>query len=98
MSTQTRPAPVAAAVFAVSEPRELLPDEQVQQVLNRLAFGARPGDAEKVRTMGVDRWIGQQLTPDRVDDAAAEQLVGHYQTLNASTADLVETFRQEQAA
>ena len=37
---------------------ELLPDEQIQQVLNRLTFGARPGDAEKVRAHGhrqVDR-------------------------------------------
>ena len=98
VSTQTRSAPVAEPVFAVSEPRELLPDEQVQQVLNRLAFGARPGDAEKVRAMGVDRWIALQLTPARIDDAAAEQLVGHYETLNASTADLVETFRQVQQA
>ena len=93
-SPQTRAEPV----YAVSEPRELLPDEQVQQVLNRLAFGARPGDAENVRAMGVDRWIALQLTPARIDDAAAEQLVGHYETLNASTADLVETFRQVQQA
>ncbi|HKN65103.1 MAG TPA: DUF1800 domain-containing protein [Gemmatimonadaceae bacterium] len=97
-STQTRSSPVAEPVFAVSETRELLPDEQVQQVLNRLAFGARPGDAEKVRAMGVDRWIALQLAPARIDDAAAEELVGHYQTLNANTADLVETFRQVQQA
>jgi len=98
VSTQTRAASVAGPVYAVSEPRELLPDEQVQQVLNRLAFGARPGDAEKVRAMGVDRWIALQLTPDRIDDSAAEQLIGHYETLNARTSDLVETFRQVQQA
>jgi uncharacterized protein (DUF1800 family) len=98
VSTPTRAAPVPGAVYAVSEPRELLPDEQVQQVLNRLAFGARPGDAEKVRAMGVDRWIALQLTPDRIDDRAADQLVGHYETLNAGTAELVETFRQVQQA
>jgi uncharacterized protein (DUF1800 family) len=97
-STQTRSAPVAQAAFAVSEPRELLPDEQVQQVLNRLAFGARPGDAEKVRAMGVDRWIALQLTPDRIGDEAAEQLTGHYETLNARTTDLIETYRQVQQA
>src|SRR3954468_14998168 len=97
-STQTRSAPAAQAAFAVSEPRELLPDEQVQQVLNRLAFGARPGDAEKVRAMGVDRWIALQLTPDRIGDQAAEQLTGHYETLNASTTDLIETYRQVQQA
>jgi uncharacterized protein (DUF1800 family) len=98
VSTQTRSAPAAQAAFAVSEPRELLPDEQVQQVLNRLAFGARPGDAEKVRAMGVDRWIALQLTPDRIGDQAAEQLTGHYETLNASTTDLIETYRQVQQA
>src|SRR3954451_4251239 len=93
-------APGAPAVVIVppSEPRELLPDQQVQQVLNRLAFGARPGDAEKVRAMGVDRWIALQLTPDRIGDQAAEQLTGHYETLNASTTDLIETYRQVQQA
>lgn len=81
-----------------TEPRELLPDEQVQQVLNRLSFGPRPGDAEKVRALGVDKWIGQQLMPDRIDDAPADELVGHYETLHESTSELVETFRQVQQA
>ena len=51
-----------------AESGELLPDEQVQQVLNRLTFGAKPGDAAKVRSMGVDQWIDAQLHPDRIDD------------------------------
>ena len=99
VATSARTSPPPQPAFAVSaEPRELLPDEQIQQVLNRLAFGARPGDVEKVRAIGVDRWIAQQLTPDRIDDALANQLIGHYETLNANTADLVETFRQVQEA
>jgi uncharacterized protein (DUF1800 family) len=97
--SQTRIAPAAEPAFAVSsEPRELLPDEQVQQVLNRLTFGPRPGDAEKVRAMGVDRWIAEQLAPNKINDAAADQLLSHYQTLNAPTSELVETFRQLQQA
>ena len=35
----------------------LTPEERVTHALNRLTFGPRPGDAEKVRAMGVDRWI-----------------------------------------
>ena len=93
------PAPVAEPIVVMSsEPREQLPDEQVQQVLNRLSYGARPGDAEKVRATGVDKWIAMQLAPERIDDAAAEQLVAHYETLHESTGDLVETFRQVQQA
>ncbi|HEY2376538.1 MAG TPA: DUF1800 domain-containing protein [Gemmatimonadaceae bacterium] len=99
MRSAAVPAPVASPLVAISaEPRELLPDEQVEQVLNRLSFGARPGDADKVRAMGVDRWIATQLQPDRIDDAAADQLVSEYQTLHESTSDLVETFRQVQQA
>jgi uncharacterized protein (DUF1800 family) len=95
----THPAPVVEAVAPISgEPRELLPDEQIQQALNRFGFGARPGDVEKVRAMGVDRWIALQLAPDRIDDSVANDLVSHYETLNAKTADLVEAFRQVQQA
>ena len=93
------PVPVAQAIaLTSSEPRELLPDEQVQQVLNRLSFGPRPGDAEKVRAIGVDKWIATQLSPERIDDGPADQLVSQYQTLHESTSELVETFRQVQQA
>src|SRR6476469_10409537 len=72
-SGNQRPAPFI--VVAPTEPREQTADQQVQQVLNRLAFGARPGDVARVREMGVDQWIALQLAPDRINDAATESLV-----------------------
>jgi len=72
--------------------REQLPDEQVQQVLNRLAFGPRPGDAAAVRAMGVDRWIDLQLHPERIDDRAADALMTHYKVFQMSTPDIVHDF------
>jgi len=33
--------------------------------LNRLTFGPRPGDIQQVAAMGVDRWIDQQLHPEK---------------------------------
>jgi uncharacterized protein (DUF1800 family) len=99
LSTRSTPVADALSMPAVAaQSRELLPDEQIQHALNRLAFGARPGDIERVRAMGLDRWIAMQLTPDRIDDRQADDLVGRYQTLNASTPDLVATFRQVQQA
>ncbi|HEY9230423.1 MAG TPA: DUF1800 domain-containing protein, partial [Gemmatimonadaceae bacterium] len=44
--------------------------ERVAHVLSRLTFGARPGDAERVAAMGVDRWIAQQLEPEAIPDSA----------------------------
>jgi len=71
---------------------DLLPDEQVQQVLNRLTFGARPGDADKVRSMGVENWIDLQLHPDRIDDAKTTQLVARYSILGTPTSDIVRDY------
>lgn len=64
--------------------RELLPDQQVQQVLARFAFGGRPGDAARVRAMGVDRWIALQLHPERIDDRATDRIIASYETLTAA--------------
>ena len=62
-------------VVPPSEPREQTADQQVRHVLDRLAFGARPGDVARVREMGVDQWIALQLAPDRIPDAATESLI-----------------------
>jgi len=41
---------------------------RAEHALNRLAFGARPGDVERVTRIGVDKWIDQQLHPERIAD------------------------------
>src|SRR5262245_54203079 len=44
-------------------------------VLNRLTFGPRPGDVERVRAIGLTSWVDQQLHPERIDDAAAAAML-----------------------
>ena len=41
-------------------------DARISHALNRLTFGARPGDLEQVRAMGLKAWIDQQLHPDNI--------------------------------
>ena len=72
--------------------RELRVDEQAWHVLNRLAFGPRPGDAARVATLGVDRWIAQQLEPERIDDSAMDRALAHYATLGASAGVLLRDY------
>ncbi len=81
----------ARAGFAASA-RELTLDEQVQHVLSRLAFGARPGDVARVRAMGVDRWIASQLNPRRIDDRAMDDVLAHFPTIARSTGELLRDF------
>jgi uncharacterized protein (DUF1800 family) len=60
--------------------------------LNRLAFGARPGDVERVRAVGVDRWIALQLQPSRIRDTAVERIVAGLPTLAMSSRELLERY------
>ena len=69
--------------------REQTADQQIHHVLNRLAFGARPGDVEAIRAMGVDAWIDRQLYPERIPDATTEQFVARFPTLGKSGEQLL---------
>ena len=65
--------------------------------MNRLAFGARPGDAERVRALGVDRWIATQLEPSRIRDTAAERIGAQLPSLGMSSRELFERYPTPQA-
>jgi hypothetical protein len=69
-------------------------DEQKQALhaLNRLAFGPRPGDVERLTASGVDKWIDQQLHPEKIDDRALEARLTPFRTLRMDTRELVENF------
>lgn len=78
---------------ATSSPPNTLTDEQrALHVLNRLGFGPKPGDVERVVATGIDRYIAQQLQPERIDDRAVESSVARYQTLALSNRQLVDTY------
>lgn len=60
--------------------------------LNRLAFGARPGDLERIKAVGVDNWIDQQLRPEKIDDHALESRLAPFRTLRMATREMVQNF------
>jgi uncharacterized protein (DUF1800 family) len=69
----------------IPNPESRIPDEAtITHVLNRLTFGARPGDVAKVRATGLTSWIDQQLHPERIDDAAATALLPAFEPAPAS--------------
>src|SRR5579863_4024142 len=70
--------------------------KQAVHVLNRLAFGPRPGDVDHVMAIGVDNWIDQQLHPDKIDDNALDARLSPFRTLRMNTHEIVENFPSEQ--
>src|ERR1043166_8464803 len=72
----------------------LTEDQRILHVLNRLGFGARPGDVERVKAMGVDKYIELQLNPEKIDDSASEAKLQNLETLRMSNAELYEKYPQ----
>src|SRR6266478_7603713 len=88
ISAQSMKMPARKSAAKLSE------DQRILHVLNRLGFGARPGDFQRVKAMGVENYISQQLFPDKIDDATAEAKLQNLETLRMSTADLYEKYPQ----
>jgi uncharacterized protein (DUF1800 family) len=73
-------------------------DKQAAHVLNRLAYGPRPGDVEAVRPLGAEAWIRKQLHPGRVlQSAALETRLRALVSVQLPTWELFERYQQPPA-
>src|ERR1700728_3921980 len=61
--------------------KKLPKDQQVLQALDRLTFGPRPGDVERLKRIGLKKWIFEQLHPDRMEESPV--LEAHLQALES---------------
>ncbi len=64
----------------------------ITHVLNRLGYGPRPGDVERVRAMGLEAYIQQQLHPEQLADAALAERLAVMPTLTMTTAELAQEY------
>jgi uncharacterized protein (DUF1800 family) len=67
-------------------------DKRIVHALNRFTFGVRPGDVERVRAVGLDKWFDEQLHPEKIDDGGVESRLAPFRTLKMSTREMVENF------
>ncbi|HEX8465227.1 MAG TPA: DUF1800 domain-containing protein, partial [Abditibacterium sp.] len=68
--------------------RALTGEKRASHLLNRLAFGPRPGDVEAIQQSGEKKWIEQQLAPQTLDDSALETRLSSLKWLRATPAEL----------
>jgi len=69
---------------------------RAMHALTRLTFGPRPGDAEHVAQIGVEKWIDLQLHPEKIDDSGLEARLSPFRTLRMNTREIVENFPNNQ--
>lgn len=77
---------------------ELTEDQAVLHALNRLGYGPRPGDLERVKQLGLEKWIEQQLHPDAIDDSKLQARLRALPALGLSAQALLADYPQPDAA
>ncbi len=77
---------------ATSSDPKLTERQRALHALNRLAFGPRPGDVDRVMQTGIDKWIDQQLHPERIADGSVEARLKQFPTLAMRNQDIMLKF------
>ena len=73
---------------------ELTERERATHALNRMAFGPRPGQVERVMEMGVENWMRLQLDPASIDDVYVEDFISErLKTMNMTNGEVFRQFR-----
>src|ERR1700689_735876 len=70
----------------------LTEEERATQALNRLTFGPRPGDLERIQAIGVKKWVEMQLNPEQIDDSLLEARLQSFPAMHLNQQDLLQAF------
>ena len=64
-------------------------NSKILHIINRLSFGATPGDVARVQEIGIDKYIQQQLTPESIPEPQSlKNKLSQLQTLGLTPAEL----------
>src|SRR6185295_10159912 len=81
----------ASVVSSAAVPKD---DQAIIHVLNRIGFGPGPGDVEKVRALGLRRYIDEQLRPERLADASMNERLRDLTTIGLSPQEIAERYER----
>ncbi|MDX2041867.1 MAG: DUF1800 domain-containing protein [Acidobacteriota bacterium] len=68
--------------------KSLSAEQKTIHLLDRITFGARPGDAERLMKLGWEKFLDEQLHPERISDTAVEQKLKGIESIHLSNAEL----------
>ncbi len=91
---QAAPISASSSIRISIPPSPLSEEQKILHVLNRLGYGPRPGDVERVKAMGLAAYLGQQLSPEAISDPQADRKLETLPVLSMTTADLMREFPQ----
>src|SRR5438094_4531837 len=83
-------------VEASAQAPSLTPHDSALHVLNRLAYGPRPGEVDRVAADGVMRWIDRQLSPGKLDDGPLAARERRFKILDYDAGELARIYLDAQ--
>ena len=91
--------PSASQADHVPASQKMTLEEKASHLFNRLAFGARPGEIEKIVSQGpvrgqqaIDRWIAEQMNPSSIPDANLDERLAPFKSLALTPNQLIEQY------
>jgi uncharacterized protein (DUF1800 family) len=70
----------------------LTEQQKIIHLLDRLTFGPRPGEIEMVMKMGWEKYLDQQLYPEKIADEVIAQKLQPLSTLNLSNEEIAKVY------
>ncbi len=72
--------------------KSLTDEQRVLHLLDRASFGPRPGEVERVLKTGWQKYLDEQLHPERINDQALEQKLKNIESQRLSNSELARTY------
>src|SRR5216117_241104 len=79
-------------VEASAQAPALTPRDSALHALNRLAYGPRPGEVDRVAADGVMRWVDRQLSPRKIDDGPLAARERRFKILDYDAGELARVY------
>jgi uncharacterized protein (DUF1800 family) len=80
------------AILAVSGPTATSKDDEIVHVLDRVGFGPRAGDVEHIRSLGLHRYLEEQLHPERINDPEMTARLSSLTTVGLSSREIADRY------
>jgi uncharacterized protein (DUF1800 family) len=74
--------------------KALAEDRKVLHLLNRIGYGPRAGDLERVKQMGLEKYLELQLHPERITDPGMDTRLAAFPSLRMSISEIQEKYPQ----
>ncbi len=81
---------------AKSSLKNLTEEQKAGHLIDRITFGPRPGDLERVMKIGWKKYLEDQLNPDRISDKVVEEKLKSLDSVHMSNRELAQNYVRPQ--